>query len=442
MDKLRASPWFMLAIVTLAYLCSGADRFVLTLLVVPIKTALHLSDTQVGLLQGLAFLLVYSLAGIPAGYLVDRMHRIRLLCASVVAWTAMSLGCAFAQQFVQLLIGRGGVAIGEATIVPTFYSLLGDRFAPKQRGLAIGLHLGITTLVSGVLLLVGGRLVAGLVAHGPIRVPHLGVFAPWQTTIAIFGAPGLIIAPLVLLLKEPKRHDDAETAHAPVGLAEFYRRNASTVILHHLALGMCGLIVNALMVWGSPFMMRVHHWTLLQVAPVVGTAFLGASVGLFGGGMVSDRLARIGDRARFLFWSTVAFMGAVTAAAFPVTADGALAVALFGVTVFLANLPYGGAVAALNEIIDNRIRGRVAALFGLNFSVFSSVGALLVGVLNDRLFAGPMGIRLSLEAILPAAFAIAAVTNLFLMGPFRRSQQHQRRRSAPLGPALAEAGLT
>jgi MFS family permease len=421
LGSLRTSPWFMLAIITIAYICSGADRFVLTLLVVPIKAALRLSDTQVGLLQGLAFLFIYSVAGIPAGYFVDRLHRVRLLAASVVVWSAMTVGCAFAQQFVPLLIGRGGVAIGEATIVPTFYSLMADRFSPARRGMAIGLHLSVATLCSGGILLAGGALVAGLVRHGPFMIPHLGVFAPWQATLAIFGAPGLVIAPLVLLMKEPARHKASGRSETHPSVRRFYASNAGTLAIHHLAIGLCGIVVNAGMTWGAPFMMRVHGWTLSQVGPIVGLAFLGASVGLFGGGLLSDRLSRSGDRARFVFWGASAFAGAVCGGAFPLVADGGLAVALFGLAIFLANVPFGGVVAALNEIVDNRVRGTVAAIFGLTFSIFSSAGPLVVGILNDTTFRGHAGIQNSLELVVPTCFLVSGLLFLLLIAPFRRS---------------------
>src|SRR5437016_5146418 len=124
---------YMLAILTVVYSFNFTDRNVLGLLMQPIKMELRLSDTQMGLLSGLAFALFYSALGIPIARWADRGNRISIIFATTALWSAMVICCGFATSYTQLLLARVGVAVGEAGCVPPALSLIGDYYLRSER---------------------------------------------------------------------------------------------------------------------------------------------------------------------------------------------------------------------------------------------------------------------------------------------------------------------
>jgi len=193
-EAFRSSRWVMLTVLILAYVCSNVDRMAITLLIEPIKAHFGASDGQIGLLQGVAFTLVYSVVGLPAGRLIDRSRRVTIIAIAIVGWSVMTSFCGLAPTFLLLFIGRGGVAIGEAALMPGAYSLIADGFNVKRQGLGAGLALAV-----------GGGLLQRLGRDGAIEVPLIGSLAPWQIAFLGLGLPGLLVAALLASLAEPER---------------------------------------------------------------------------------------------------------------------------------------------------------------------------------------------------------------------------------------------
>ena len=135
--SLRA--WSAVVVVTILNIYAFVDRAILSLLVQPIKTDLELSDTQMGLLLGAAFVLFYSIANVPAGYIIDRFNRRAIVAVSCFCWSSVTAASGFAQNFVQLFMGRAGVGLAESTISPAAFSLIRDEMPPRQRGRAFSL---------------------------------------------------------------------------------------------------------------------------------------------------------------------------------------------------------------------------------------------------------------------------------------------------------------
>jgi len=128
-------------ILVLAYALAVVDRIAIGLLVEPIKADLHISDTQMGLLQGLAFAVFYSLFGLPLGVLVDRWKRVDVLAMGIFVWSAATAACGFARSYAMLFVGRIGVGAGEATVTPAASSLIADLFHPNERSRAYGVFM-------------------------------------------------------------------------------------------------------------------------------------------------------------------------------------------------------------------------------------------------------------------------------------------------------------
>ncbi len=124
--------WYVVGVLTLLYVFSFMDRYILSLLVGPIRRDLGISDTGMSLLMGFSFAVFYSLFGIPLGRLADSRSRRTLIAIGCVVWSLMTAGCGLARNYLRLLLLRMGVGIGEATLSPSAYSLITDYF-PKER---------------------------------------------------------------------------------------------------------------------------------------------------------------------------------------------------------------------------------------------------------------------------------------------------------------------
>src|SRR5690349_6947320 len=188
----------VLAILLLAYIFNFIDRQIIGILAVPIKTQLHLSDTQLSLMGGLAFALFYSGLAIPIAWLADRRSRVNIIAISVAFWSAFTAACGLAQNFWQLFLARMGVGIGEAGGVAPSYALVSDYFPKERRAGALALFsLGIP--IGSAL----GVFFGGWIAN------HLD----WRSAFIIVGVAGLPAALLVKLgIKEPVRggHDSLD----------------------------------------------------------------------------------------------------------------------------------------------------------------------------------------------------------------------------------------
>ena len=128
---------YVLFVLTATYTCSYLDRYVLSVLIEPIKADLGMSDTQLGLLGGLAFALLYTLAGIPIARFADKHNRRNIIALSLTAWSAMTVACGFVKTYPQLLLARVGVGLGEAGCTPPSHSLIADYFPPEKRALSL-----------------------------------------------------------------------------------------------------------------------------------------------------------------------------------------------------------------------------------------------------------------------------------------------------------------
>jgi predicted MFS family arabinose efflux permease len=268
---------YLLSLLIVIYVCNNMDRHILSILAVPITRDLGLSDTQFGLLTGLAFALFYTFFGIPAGWLADRLGRIRVLFAAAIIWSAFSASGALATRFWHLALARAGVGIGEAGGAAPSYSLISSAFPPEKRGNAIGLfHLGspIATVVSSF----GASWIA--VNYG------------WQTAVVAVSMPGVIFAMLLwLTVREPTV--EAETQRN-VSLLASIPAYFGDRILRNLAIatGISSFTSFALLGWFPKFLMQARGMSQMDVGlyygPIYAVAF---GLGLWGGGWLSDRLA-------------------------------------------------------------------------------------------------------------------------------------------------------
>ncbi|HEX7952052.1 MAG TPA: MFS transporter [Burkholderiales bacterium] len=256
--------WVFLIILTLIYSTSWIDRSVLIILAEPIRKDLDLSDTQMGLLNGLAFSLVYSFAGVAVARLADKRSRKTIIAASASLFGLMTAICGFAQGFLVLVLARMGVAVAESGVSPAAYSMMGDKIPHKGRGTAIAIYsLGISI----------GTFI-GLTGGGWIEARF-----DWRTAFVAMGLPGLALGLLFfVLVKEPERGaleeggPAVDEPHQQMTFRKSLAFLAERPVFLAIAMGFAFLTFGhgAFEVWAPTYLMRVKGVDMEQVAVMSG----------------------------------------------------------------------------------------------------------------------------------------------------------------------------
>jgi MFS family permease len=424
--------WYVVIILTALYMLSFVDRTILSLLVGSIKRDLGISDTRVGLLQGLSFALFYTIMGLPLGRLADTRSRRNLIAAGVVVWSIFTSACSASKSFWSLFLTRIGVGVGEAGLTPAAYSLISDYFPPEKLGVAISVYYMGVFLGSSLALLVGGVVVDTMARIHTVTLPLLGTIASWRVTFLIVGLPGLLFALLVYTIKEPLRRNMLRSAQGEVARVTFAQSFGQMRIRWQsvggisLAMVFQSMANYALISWGPTYFSRVHGWTPGQSGKALAAILLIAGCGgMYTGGRLSDRWQRRGlDEAPM----RVMVIGAIgTILLLPIGTllpDVRWTLALLYAGVFCLALPMGISAAALQRIFPNQVRGVVSALylFVLNIGGLT-LGPLLPGVFNDYLFHNGKMIGYSLSITMGGAAVLMLLTLLASYRHYRRHYQ-------------------
>jgi MFS family permease len=421
--------WYVCAVLLLAYIFSFLDRTITSLLVIPIEHDLGLNDTEMGLLQGFSFALFYALLGLPIARLVDARNRRAIVALGIAFWSVATAACGTAQHFWQLFLARVGVGAGEATLLPGATSLLADYFPPRRRGLALGVFAAGIYLGAGLALIIGGLLLRWL-ATRTLVLPLLGALHPWQTVFIAVGAPGLLVALLMLTVREPERLGTAANKGAaglPLGeVMRYFRANAATVICHNLGFTLLAFAGYAATAWIPTIFIRVHGWTAAAIGIRLGIIALAVGpVGTVAGGWLADRFEAQGRAAGKLRVGLIAALGLILPAiAFPLVASPALSLVLLVPFVFFVSVVWGLAPAALQEVMPNEMRGQATAVYtGVLNLVGLGLGPASVAIIADYVFRDPQRLNLACAIVVPIAGLLAAL--LFVLGqaPYRRTRE-------------------
>ena len=420
-----AYAWYVCAVLLLAYILSFLDRTVISLLVIPIERDLGINDTEMSLLQGFSFALFYALLGLPIARLVDARNRRALIAAGIAFWSLMTAGCGLARQFWQLFLARVGVGAGEATLLPGATSLLADYLPPRRRGVALGLFAAGIYLGAGLALIIGGLLLRALASAEP-RLPLLGPLHPWQVVFIAVGLPGLLVALLMLTVREPPRLGRiAATAGLPLAeVLRYFRRNAATVACHNLGFTMLAFASYAATAWIPTIFVRVYGWSAATIGVRLGlVALLVGPLGTIAGGWLADRYEAHGRRGGKLIVGLIAALGLLApAVAFPLAANPFLSLALLVPFVFFTSTVWGLAPAALQEIMPNQLRGQATALYtGVVNLVGLGAGPASVALIADYVFGDPQKLNIACAIIVPLAGLAAALLFAIGLEPYRRT---------------------
>jgi len=433
--------WYVVIILTACYTLSFIDRQILGLLVGPIKKDLGLSDTGIGLLQGLAFSVFYTLLGLPLGRIADTRNRRNLIGVSVLLWSFFTGCCSLARSFWSLILTRIGVGFGEAGLSPAAYSMFADIFPKERLGVALSVFYMGVFLGQSLALLVGGTTVQAVSHMSSINLPLLGTMAPWRITFLIAAAPGIPFALLVYTLREPLRRGVLQGHGSKLSPRDTLRQvGLRWTSVAGISGGMiCQAICNyGFMAWVPTFFARTWHWAPGQTGRALGLiiATFGC-LGMYVGGRVSDGLLKKGIYDAPLRLGVPSAIG--TGILFPLAFlahNATWTVALICPALFCLALPMGTAVAALQMIFPNQVRGQVSAfyLFCLNLGGLS-LGPLMPGVLNDYVFHSEAAIGKSLAITI----GTGAILMLVAFASTQRPYRNHYRMLHPMGDPNATA---
>ena len=404
--------WSVVGILLLLAVLSYTDRYVLTLLVNPIRRELEISDVQISFLLGTSFAIVYGFFGIIAGMFADRSDRRNLIMVGVVVWSVGTIGCGLSPTFNGIFTARMVVGLGEAILTPAAISLIGDYFEPSRRGAAVGVYMMGVPLGSGIAAIVGS-VVLKLVEQGMLDPVVAFTGSAWRTVLVVLGAPGLLLVWLMLLVKEPTRRDiGAAPASTPAAYSSG-RENSFSIWFRVMPvfIGSAGmaLAVACLIAWGPSVLIREFSMEPSNVGFAVGLSFaVGGSGGVLLGGILSDRArARFGPRARS--WMCLAG----TALALPCAMFGMsqiLLLALLGMALFImfADWTISGAIATVLDEVPNRSRGLATSLaFFLNVVVGAGLGPTLVALADGELGLGGQNLGFSIFVVATPVLLVA-----------------------------------
>jgi MFS family permease len=364
----------------------------LSLMIIPIQNDLKISDFQFGLLQGFAFSLLYALAGIPIGRLIDRYPRRLIMYMGVTFWSLATAMSGFSQNFATLFAARMSIGVGEATLSPASYSMISDLFPKGKLSTALSVYgLGVS-IGSSLAFLMGGSIITLVAAADEIHLGWFGVFHAWQLAFIIVGLPGLLLALLVFVIPEPRRMGLSfreQTGPSRGALLKFMVERRSFLICHFGGFSAIGLMAFSVSSWAPAFYGRQFGWTSLQigVALAIYTGVFG-TLGALVGGRIVDVLVRRGvenAHLQVVAWS-VACAAPFGIAAFlvhsPIYSVGFLCVMNFFLMFFT-----GPGVGALQLVTPNEFRGQVSAIYLFVVSLVGlSVGPVAVGAITDFVF--------------------------------------------------------
>ncbi|MBP7337121.1 MFS transporter, partial [Niveispirillum sp.] len=384
---------------------SYIDRQVISLLVEPIKASLRLSDTQLGLMQGVSFSLFYVAATLPLAWLADRGNRPALMAGCVAGWSVMTMLCGAAGNFWQLLLARVGVAVGEAGLPGAALTVMADRFEPKRLARATSVFMLAPFMGGGLALLGGGALYAATAGWDMPSLPGIGTVERWQLVFILTGAPGLLAAAALLLIADPRRGNAAVRAQAGPNLASFLRQEWRFVSLYILSVALTSMLLSTYISWLPAAMMRAHGLNEQSVGLLFGPIyFLAGAAGTLVAGMVVSRGSGndpVGFTLRFMRISvTILLPVAIAGPQMPMLA---LELPLMGLAIFLISSVIGLSSLPLQYVVPRHLRAQAIAFMGMvSAMIGTGIGPLAAGVLSDRLgfTAQPLSMALSLIAAL------------------------------------------
>lgn len=368
---------YVLGMLTLVYVFNFIDRQVLVILQESIKKELHLSDTQLGMLSGFTFAVFYVTLGIPIARLADRTNRRNTVAVSLGIWSIMTACSGLAKNFIQLLLARTGVGVGEAGGSPPAHAMISDYFPPQKRSTALSIY--SAGIYFGVLI---GFLMGG----------YLNQRLGWRTAFFAVGLPGILFSLLFYVtVKEPRRgatDTDIATNGSP-SFAEVLKRlySTKTFVMLSLASALNVFCIYGLINWAPSFLQRLHGMKSAEVGLSLGLIYgIGGAIGSYAGGLLTDHFGKA-DKRWYLKVPGYAILIAIPCAAAALFLQNTfLSLTCLGLVASLQSVYLGPSLAVSHSLVPASMRALTSAVFFLVINLVGlGFGPLVVGFVSDQL---------------------------------------------------------
>jgi len=397
LERESSQKWLMLALLFVVYVMNIVDRHIVNILLEPIKHDLSLSDTEAGFLAGFAFALFYTVMGVPIATMADRYNRARLIAACSALWSIMTAFTGAASSYAAMAVARMGVGVGEAGLTPSANSLIGDLFKPTDRGKAIGIYQSAVPV---------GTMLAGFL--GGLLERAVG----WRLTFIILGIAGILLTVLFrIAFREPMRGQSDEATSVPEKsyysvketLSFLLRQKSCQYFLPAFVL--VGFVVSAVNTWTPAYFMRSHEMSLMHMAATIGMiGGIGGAIGMIGGGILSDRMARTNVAAYMLIPAVAMLLTMPFFFGVYLTSSSWLAMGFLLVPMITATAIVVPVLALIQRLVKNNMRAVAVAIFLLVIHLLGmGFGPMAVGMISDFLQPqyGADSLRLALLMVLP-----------------------------------------
>jgi MFS family permease len=416
--------WYLVGVLVIANILSFVDRQILGLLVQPIRADLGISDTQISLLQGFAFSILYSILGLPLGRYADRANRRNLIIVGIGIWSLMTMACGLASTYGELFAARIGVGIGEATLAPAAFSMICDAFRRERRGTALGIYSSAIYLGIGVSVALGGVVLALIRGAAEVELPLFGLVRSWQAAFICVGAPGFVVALLMLTVREPSRQGGLREQPPISQAADYLKQNRRAFILQLLGYSLIALAAYGLGSWVPTFFIRTHQWSAAQAGISYGLTLTFA--GTFGGvvgGLIGDRWRNAGRADARLLVSVVAavvWMPFILIGVF--VDDPWIALAMLGIASCFSSMVNGLGPTTVQDIVPDWLRGQATAIYFFVINLLGlGIGPTAVALVTDRVYGADSALRLSLATVTIPAILIGIALLLAARTPYQRT---------------------
>lgn len=411
---------YVLALLAITWVVAYLDRKIIAILVPDLKRDLLLTDVQASLVQGVAFAVLFVIAGLPIGRLVDKYNRRNIVIFGVLCWSTMTILCGFTRSYESLFVTRMFVGLGEACLAPAAASMVADCFVPEKRGKAMGAMLMGGAVGTALSAFLAGAVLERFAAGGS---GILQGFSAWQITFMVAGLPGLVLAPALLTLREPERITRIGTATSSVSLLAVFKAKWRLLVPLYIAFLANMVATFGTSAWLPTMLIRDYAMSPAQVGVILGTLLLG--MGLVSpvlGGWASDQAAKRDARYGRLI---------LVAAAFVIQfAIGILLLLLLGLTPTLALLAFNAlsgsclaasAMVVLQEFSADTVRGQIIALYLLLVNVLGvGLGPLFVALLTDHVFADETMVRQSVATTFVVTGFLGLVMATLALSVYRK----------------------
>ena len=371
--------WYVVWLLFALYVLNFVDRQILFILMEPIRLEFGFSDSQLGLLGGLAFAVLYSTLGIPIARLADRTNRVNIISASVFIWSLATVLTGMARNFGQLLAARIAVGVGEAGLSPPAYSLLADYFSKEKRTTAIAIYsMGIYT---GVFV---GYLAGAVVAE------NFG----WRAAFWVVGLPGIFMAVLVkLTLREPPRGfaDGEVVPFAPPPFMQVVRKLVRKPTFRHLAMAAAlhSFVGYGVTGFHPSFLIRTHGFSVAEVGIILSmVAAISGVGGTWLGGYLSDKFSNARKEIRWQLWvpGISTLLNVPVAIAAYTLSDRSVVITLLFISLVFGVMYLAPTFSNLQRLVSARERALGTAVLFLVINLIGlGLGPSLVGAVSDAM---------------------------------------------------------